>query len=301
LRKSPSDDTQEKGLLPLALIFQREFYLPALFTVLLFAAACLLLFLLHLLLKRVGWGKTHLAGTLEIMENPKYPSAVFNLQKIGRRRGACSLLIGKDPDADIVIPDPALDDFHAEIAAIKTKAGPLVFLRPLEGNGVFVNGVEIDCQKEIHSGDLITLGKTPLTYKSQDMRRETLIHFFDGNCLRGTLLSWDIDASTFQFLPKGAPSADCSMSISFSEIRTVSFLNKKTRALLKWFSAGRDGLQGNSLEVIFKDGQLLEGYTMSDSNTWKKRFYLIPKKSEEIALILVERSAVQQIFTTPTF
>jgi hypothetical protein len=33
-----------------------------------------------------------------------------------------------------------------------------------------------------------------------------------------------------------------------------------------------------------------------ESNTWNKRFCLIPKETREIALILIERASVQHVF-----
>jgi len=49
------------------------------------------------------------------------------------------------------------------------------------------------------------------------------------------------------------------------------------------------------VEVFFKDGELLEGYMMTETGEWSKRFYVIPKNSDEVALILVERSAVESV------
>ena len=40
---------------------------------------------------------------------------------------------------------------------------------------------------------------------------------------------------------------------------------------------------------------------IGEANEWSKRFYLIPKELGEIALVLVERSAVQNIFMRDAF
>ena len=46
---------------------------------------------------------------------------------------------------------------------------------------------------------------------------------------------------------------------------------------------------------------MLEGYIVGDADAWSKRFYLIPRERSEIALVLVEQSATQNIFMRGEF
>ncbi|UCD57718.1 MAG: hypothetical protein JSV16_01010 [Candidatus Hydrogenedentota bacterium] len=58
---------------------------------------------------------------------------------------------------------------------------------------------------------------------------------------------------------------------------------------------------GHPAEIIFKDGELLEGYMVGETAEWSKRFYMIPRERGEVALVLVERSAVQNVFMREEF
>jgi hypothetical protein len=290
---APAEDMKLKSLLRLSVIYRLAG--AAIF------AAMIIFFLSFLLWKIIKLSSTTLTGTLEEIGLTNPDRKRHSLRSIARRNHIDSILIGKSNGADIVLEDPTVGDAHAEIFGVKTKAGPLVFLRPLFQNRISINGVEHERQKELHNGDLVTIGKKLFLYRCDSLCRETLIHFLDGSCLRGILMSWDIDAATFAFLPKGAPSPHACMTIHFSEIRTVSFLSKNAHSLLRRFVKGGNYARGKFLEIIFDDGELLEGYTVGDSNTWKKRFYIVPKETNGIALVLVERSAVQQMFTPPTF
>jgi hypothetical protein len=287
----PAEEMKFSSLLRLSVIYRLAG--AALF------AAAILAFLSFFLWKIIKLSSTTVTGTLEEIGLANPDRTRFNLRSIARRNQIDSILIGKSNGADIVLEDPTVGDAHAEIFGMKTKAGPLVFLRPLFQNRICINGVEHDRQKELRNGDLITIGKKLFLYRCDSLCRETLIHFLDGSCLRGVLMSWDIDANTFAFLPKGAPSPHAWMKIHFSEIRTVSFLSKNGHSLFRRFVKGGTYGRGKFLEIIFDDGELLEGYTVGDSNTWKKRFYVVPKETNGVALVLVERAAVQHIFTPP--
>ena len=160
-----------------------------------------------------------------------------------------------------------------------------------------MNGVTYTRRKEIGNGDTLSLGEFVLRYNCPEFYRETLVQFADGRNIKGTLVSWDIDAPSFEFLPKGAPSSNARMTVEFSDLRTVSFLRKARRFAGLRFLRFDKPPSGRPVEIIFEDGEMLEGYMVGDTNEWHKRFYLIPKEEGEIALVLVERSAVQNIMT----
>ncbi|RJP24644.1 MAG: VWA domain-containing protein [Candidatus Abyssobacteria bacterium SURF_5] len=242
--------------------------------------------------------RPRLFGSLERINNTNGAASHFDLQKIGKRG---SIVIGKSENADITLTEPGVDELHALLVPMVTRAGNTMFVRPLSQSRVLVNRVQYAQPKEIVNGDFITIGSAVFVYKCRPVSREAIVEFLTGNCMRGTLISWDVDAPEFKFLPKDASSDDEALVISFSEIKTISFLSKKSRFPFNRSGKANQRNRGRPLEVVLQDGQLLEGYGTIESNTWNKRFYLIPKETREIALILIERASVQHVFEQSMF
>jgi len=240
--------------------------------------------------KRGGLRSPRVFGTLEIVSSMNGKTISYDLQKIGKRG---SIMIGSSSNADIILSEPDVDDLHALLVPVVTKAGYMMFVRPLTQSKVFVNGNQYDQPRELNNGDFLAIGSAAFRYKCRSASREAIVEFRDGNSTKGVLMSWDIDEPAFEFLPKNAHSAKL---VNFSEIKTISFLSKRSRLSLNRWSKKDLRHTGRLLEVVFEDGQMLEGYSAIQSNTWRKRFYLIPKETREIALILVERDSVQDVF-----
>jgi len=259
--------------------------------------AILVLLVLIFLAKRFLFVSTELIGTLEMVEAPNGATKKkYNLCRMGRLKATNSLTIGSSKNADIVLPHDSVGEMHARISTARTNAGAVVLALPLNHNQIVVNGAAYGFQKEIGNRDVLSIGDYVLTYKCPELYRETLLEFIDGRRIRGVLISWDIDAPVFEFLPKGAPSIDARMIVEFSELKSVSFIRQAGR-FSRWGLSNlfKKPANGRPLEVIFEDGDLLEGYMVGEENEWSKRFYLIPKEQSEVALVLVERSAVQAV------
>lgn len=260
------------------------------------------LWFLFYLIRRFGFGMTELVGSFEIVKTPNEQELKpINLRKMGKMRATNSLTVGSSSKADIVLPHDSLADWHAKITTAKTDAGTVVFVQPLHHNEIFVNDVSYTRRKEIGDKDILSIGDYTFLYRCPEMQRQTIVRFNDGRSLRGVPVSWDIDTPTFEFLPKGAPSLDGRMVIEFSELKAVFFISKPPRFSGERFFTGGRRSSGRPVEVIFSDGELLEGYMIGEAGEWSKRFYLIPKERGNVALVLIEHSAVQNIFMRDAF
>jgi len=257
---------------------------------------------LYQLIRRYIFGMTELVGSLEVLKNPtgKKMKSV-NLKRMGKFKAANSLTVGSNRKSDIALSHDSMADWHAKITTARTEAGTVVFVQPLHNNEILVNDVAYTRRKEIGDRDILSIGDFTFLYRCPDVQRQTIVRFTDGRSIRGVLVSWDIDSPTFEFLPKDAPSMDARMVIEFSELKAVFFVRKKSRFSVDRFFASTRASSGRPVEIIFSDGELQEGYMVGEANEWSKRFYLIPKELGEIALVLVERSAVQNIFMRDAF
>jgi hypothetical protein len=76
-------------------------------------------------------------------------------------RGVVTL--GRRPEADVCLPwDAEISRLHAEVVE---RAGEWIIAdEGLSVNGTFVNGLAIEGRRRLHDGDLITLGRTSLSF-----------------------------------------------------------------------------------------------------------------------------------------
>ncbi|UCD57719.1 MAG: VWA domain-containing protein [Candidatus Hydrogenedentota bacterium] len=168
----------------------------------------------YYVVRRYGFAATELVGTLEIVRNPTDRKMKhFNLRRMGKLRATNSLTVGSSSKADVVLAHPSVADMHAKITTARTDAGVIVFVQPLHYKEIFVNDVAYDRRKEIGDKDILSIGEFVLLYRCPEIYRETIVRFADGRSIRGVLVSWDIDAPLFEFLPKGAPSLDARMVV----------------------------------------------------------------------------------------
>ena len=80
-------------------------------------------------------------------------------------RGVVTL--GRRPEADVCLPwDPGISRLHAELIH---RAGEwLIADDGLSHNGTLVNGMPVEGRRRLRDGDLITLGRTSLTFCDAD-------------------------------------------------------------------------------------------------------------------------------------
>jgi hypothetical protein len=90
------------------------------------------------------------------------------LDPTGRERsvelsGRAVVTLGRRPEADVCLPwDPGISRLHAELTV---RAGEWVIADDgLSQNGTYVNGLPLHGRRRLHDGDLITLGRTSLTF-----------------------------------------------------------------------------------------------------------------------------------------
>ena len=81
---------------------------------------------------------------------------------------AAITVLGRDNAADIILDDPGISRRHTEIRV--TSDGPrlVASIRDLGStNGTFVNGERIATGQHLADGDLVNVGRTALTYRSE--------------------------------------------------------------------------------------------------------------------------------------
>ncbi|MBI5116097.1 VWA domain-containing protein [Candidatus Poribacteria bacterium] len=261
-----------------------------------FLIVIMLLRLAYRLARRHLFRPTELVGTLEPIKDPTGGKIrYYNLSRMGKQKIANAITIGKSKKADIVLNRPTISEMHAEITAARTDAGAIVFIKPLNKNHVRINDVAYTCQKEINDKDVVTIGDCVFRYVRPEIYRETILNFVNGKSARGSLLSWSADTSSFEFVPRGAPSFDSKVVVNFSTLKAMSFVRKERPSSFERLRGLFTNGAGRPVEILFKDGQVLEGSMVSENGETSKRFYVVPKNSGETALMLVERAAVQAI------
>jgi len=68
-----------------------------------------------------------------------------------------ALIVGRSPEADIVLDDPYASDFHLRIGM---QAGEIRLQDLGSTNGTFVNGEQVQSPRGLHIGDRVQVGET---------------------------------------------------------------------------------------------------------------------------------------------
>ena len=68
-----------------------------------------------------------------------------------------ALVLGRSPEADIVIEDPYASEFHLRLTA---REGRLVLSDLGSTNGTYVNGRRVSTPVDLSRGDAVQIGKT---------------------------------------------------------------------------------------------------------------------------------------------
>jgi pSer/pThr/pTyr-binding forkhead associated (FHA) protein len=105
----------------------------------------------------------------EMLEEPATPATAGELQGAleggGRRYELVGeqMSVGRDPEADVSIEDPAVSYTHAQI----TRHGDALYLRDLGSrNGTWVNGALVSMPYALREGDVVHLGEVDLVFRA---------------------------------------------------------------------------------------------------------------------------------------
>jgi hypothetical protein len=106
---------------------------------------------------------------------------------------------------------------------------------------------------------------------------KVVAHYLDGKLLKGYIQGFNENAPFFYVLLDTAPGSK-SVLVKMNEIKAVFFVktmdgNREYRERKK-FNEG-DHTQGRKAEVVFKDGEVLQG-TVAGYDRQRPGFYLIP-------------------------
>ena len=130
---------------------------------------------------------------------------------------------------------------------------------------------------------------------------KVVVHGMDGTIVKGSTQDFHPDGRQFRLvLPNGAET----VPVEMAELKAVFFVKQLEdtvpRPRPKEFSAG-DGNRpnGRPVAVLFRDGELLVGYTHS-YNPERQGFFMLPAETEDNNLrVFVVRSAAKTVRLGP--
>lgn len=102
----------------------------------------------HLGLRRPG-GSRRSGTRIVVLRSDTHPGLDFTVDD--------SVVLGRSPEADIVIEDPYASEFHLRL---NSKEGRLVLSDLGSTNGTYVNGRRVSTPVDLSRGDAVQVGKT---------------------------------------------------------------------------------------------------------------------------------------------
>jgi len=120
-----------------------------------------------------------------------------------------------------------------------------------------------------------------------------MVNLKNGVVLKGTTYNLDPARGGFHFVRQGRDT-DAEITIKFSDVKYVAIVESFAEGPRK--SPGEYRPKGSEVMVVFKDGERLDGYTLSQYNDKLPRFPIIPRDPKDNRLsILVERSSIEHM------
>ncbi len=288
-------DEGEGGVLSFLRDVYSEMRSRFLFYVLLGAVAVLIIIMLY----RMRPASELFAGELVVIKDPSDSNVKnVNLKRTGSLQDKNVLTLGSSPKADIRLPHGTVSPIHCRISA---KAGDnrtaIIAIHPIKGFPVKVNDIELSEKNVLSDKDLIGIGDFILLFSNPEAQKEVIVHFHDGQTMKGAPVTWDINAPSFELLRSDSES----LEETAEEIAVVDFANLKAVFFLQDASGGTGGIPkerinaAELLEVTFLDGEKVEGNPLTDYSDSAGRFYLIPREMPNIGSILIERKRVKAV------
>jgi hypothetical protein len=259
-----------------------------------FAAVVLLLFIL--MLYRMRPASELFVGELVIIKDPTDSKTKnINLKRIGSLHGKDTLTLGSSASADIRLDHSSVAPIHCRISAKRSENQIEVSILPGKTSLLKINDVECAVKTRLSDKDLLGIGEFILLFSNPEPQKEVVVHFRDGRTMRGTPVTWDIGAPSFELLRTDVEGAEGTMDeitlIQFDALKGIFFLKDVAEAASP---IPRQRIKHNELlEITFFDGEKIEGNPLVDYSSLSARFYLVPKDMPNIVSILIERASIK--------
>ena len=126
-----------------------------------------------------------------------------------------------------------------------------------------------------------------------------MAHYSDGDVKYGAPWNWNIEDKGFVLRPEGQGASDLQMFIPFIDLKGASFVGDFDNEIARKVNFQSLYAAKDHIAAKFKDGKVVEGFTIKSYNPTAPRFLMVPKvvpgKEENSLCILVERKFVEKI------
>lgn len=126
-----------------------------------------------------------------------------------------------------------------------------------------------------------------------------VVHYRDGRIIKGTTNNFWPESKTFHLAPLDAAIGDPPFSVSVDELKGLfivrDFEGDPSRVDMSRFQPGAPVPYGQKLEVIFEDGEVLEGVSLNYDENAAGFFLLSPDSDGNNERMFVVRSATTSV------
>jgi pSer/pThr/pTyr-binding forkhead associated (FHA) protein len=124
--------------------------------------------------------------------------------------GATPLTIGRDSVSHVVVDDPSISRFHAEIRTDDRGRRPVYWFRSMGSAGSSINGEHVKSESKLAEGDTITVGPTTLRFTQEPLPSGTTVVQrndapADSGALKQTQVVRSVEPPTIGPLPAARP------------------------------------------------------------------------------------------------
>jgi len=132
--------------------------------------------------------------------------------------------------------------------------------------------------------------------RNRRQKQRLVIRFADGRVLKGISYTIDLESAGFRLTPEGAhPEVDEDVFVKFADVKAVFFVRDFEGKFDPKTVQQEYAPEGSEVTVVFPDGEVIEGFSLTRLDDTSPRFHMIPKdqKGNNISLIVERANTVE--------
>ena len=140
--------------------------------------------------------------------------------------------------------------------------------------------------------------------RKKHVRQRLVVRFKDGRTVGGVCFALNIAESGFHLdvVDTAGASLGQTQYMLFRELKAVFYVKSFDGNFDKTIHYREWNPEGGELVVVFKDGEILRGFSLHKYNPDSERFYVMPVKADTNNIsMLVEASAVEAVYTVEEY
>lgn len=239
--------------------------------------------------------RTRPNGKLVVTYDPtKGTASNINLDRMTERKGINKLAVGLGPEAHIELAHISMIDKLYTFSARTVGAEIQTFVAAEKATDeTIINEMSRTGEVMLRHLDKIKLGAFEFRYEIPRPLRQVVLYYLNGEVSQGWLVSWNIDAEGFHFLPRGDRQEES--YVRYYELKTVAFVRDFDGELSERLLTLKAPRSGHQVRLFLADQEELTGYVLNWQEPGEKFYFFPDSMGDNVLFFLIEKTTIRNL------